>query len=146
MAFHSIRRPRKEEKVPIEPAPSPQLCRSGRQRLHRQIPQLPVEPDIAPDAADRPSTGQPTAGRAPGEAPSEQVFLAPVVHPPEIIAHVLCTSAAEELHWLHPAQRRVRKAERQRPLGEGELLILEQLPYREEIGCPHSDLKPLRSP
>src|SRR5437762_7702580 len=99
---------------------------SSCEHLRGQIPELAVELDVASDGADPARAGQTTGGRAPAQASTEQVLLTAVIDPPKVIADVLRAPAGEELQGLHPALRRVRKPQRQRLLGKGQLLVLEQ--------------------
>ena len=111
------------------PAPAPLLVSgSGCQPLHGQIPELPVERDIAPDGTDRARPGQPAGDRPPTQAAAKQVLLATVVDAPEVILDVFGAPASQELRRLHPALCRLCKAQAQRLLGKGELLVLEEVP------------------
>src|SRR6266480_6052089 len=101
---------------------------SSRQHLRGQIPELAVELDVASDGADPARAGHATRYRAPGEASTEQVLLAAVIDAPEVISDVLGAPAGEELRGLHPALCGLWEAQRQRPLGKGQLLVLEEPP------------------
>jgi hypothetical protein len=61
---------------------------AASQPLHGQIPELPVERDVAPDRTDRTRPGQPAGDRPPAQAAAKQVLLDAVVDAPEVIADV----------------------------------------------------------
>src|SRR4029077_1978092 len=86
-----------------------------------------------------------TAGGPPAQAPAEQMLLAAVIDPPEIIAHVLGAPAGKELQGLHPALSRGWKPQRERPLAKGQLLVLEQPPLLHAFDLGGEALEALRN-
>src|SRR5438132_1919506 len=142
----TLRCPKKWERAPSEPGTLSRKWSavSGLEHLRGQIPELAVELDVTPDGANPARAGQTTAGRAPAQAPTEQVLLAAVINPPEVIADVFRAPAGEELQGLHAALCRVRKAQRERPRGKAQLLVLEQPPLLHALDLGGQALEPLR--
>lgn len=117
---------------------------SSREHLGGEIPQAAIDPHVLLDGADPPGADQATTGGPARQSAPEQVLLDLVQGAIEIIPSVLRPPTLEQLRGRHSSLRRVGVPQRQSPLSEPELLVLEQLPLLHALDLGGQYVEPLR--